>query len=114
MDEQNNDHPGKRFTGRDQKMSTTEQHLKRIQEKLQILLKQYAALQKENSRLIEELKNANQKTSVQQKNVEELKQQVSVLKLNTGEMSEADKKEFEKRINNYLKEIDRCIALLSE
>ena len=95
-------------------MSTTEQHLKRIQEKLQILLKQYAALQKENSRLIEELKNANQKTSVQQKNVEELKQQVSVLKLNTGEMSEADKKEFEKRINTYLKEIDRCIALLSE
>jgi len=114
MDEQNNDHPGKRFTGRDQKMSTTEQHLKRIQEKLQILLKQYAALQKENSRLIEELKNANQKTSVQQKNVEELKQQVSVLKLNTGEMSEADKKEFERRINNYLKEIDRCIALLGE
>lgn len=95
-------------------MSTTEQHLKRIQEKLQLLLKQHAALRKENSRLIEELKNANQKTSAQQKNVEELKQQVSVLKLNTGEMSEADKKEFEKRINNYLKEIDRCIALLSE
>lgn len=95
-------------------MSTTEQHLKRIQEKLQLLLKQHTALRKENSRLIEELKNANQKTSVQQKNVEELKQQVSVLKLNTGEMSEADKKEFEKRINNYLKEIDRCIALLSE
>lgn len=95
-------------------MSTTEQHLKRIQEKLQLLLKQYAALQKENSRLMGELKNANQKTSVQQKNVEDLKQQVSVLKLNTGEMSEADKKEFEKRINNYLKEIDRCIALLGE
>lgn len=95
-------------------MSTTEQHLKRIQEKLQLLLKQHAALQKENSRLIEELKIATQKTSAQQKNVEELKQQVSVLKLNTGEMSEADKKEFEKRINTYLKEIDRCIALLSE
>jgi len=29
-------------------------------------------------------------------------------------MSEADKKEFEKKINAYLKEIDRCIALLSE
>ena len=77
-------------------------------------MKQHAALQKENSRLFEELKMATQKTSAQQKNVEELKQQVSVLKLNTGEMSEADKKEFEKRINNYLKEIDRCIALLSE
>jgi hypothetical protein len=29
-------------------------------------------------------------------------------------MSEADKKEFEKRINGYIKEIDRCIALLGE
>ena len=29
-------------------------------------------------------------------------------------MSEADKKEFEKRINSYLKEIDRCIAMLSQ
>lgn len=95
-------------------MSNTEQHLKRIQDKLQQLLKQYAALQKENSRLIQELASAQQKISAYQKNTDELKQQVSVLKLSTGEMSEADKKEFEKRINGYLKEIDRCITLLGE
>ena len=95
-------------------MSNTEQHLKRIQDKLQQLLKQYAALQKENSRLIQELASAQQKIEAYQKNTDELKQQVSVLKLSTGEMSEADKKEFEKRINGYLKEIDRCIALLGE
>ena len=95
-------------------MSNTEQHLKRIQDKLQQLLKQYAALQKENSRLIQELASAQQKIEAYQKNTDELKQQVSVLKLSTGEMSEADKKEFEKRINGYLKEIDRCIALLGD
>ncbi|HQV61663.1 MAG TPA: hypothetical protein PLO70_00235 [Chitinophagaceae bacterium] len=95
-------------------MSNTEHHLKRIQDKLQQLLKQYAALQKENSRLIQELASAEQKIEAYQKNTDELKQQVSVLKLSTGEMSEADKKEFEKRINGYLKEIDRCIALLGE
>ncbi|HWR33284.1 MAG TPA: hypothetical protein VN451_07160 [Chitinophagaceae bacterium] len=95
-------------------MSNTEQHLKRIQEKLQQLLKQYAAIQKENSRLKEDLDTAQQKIAAQQKNAEELKQQVSILKLGTGEMNEADKKEFEKRINGYLKEIDRCIALLGE
>ena len=95
-------------------MSNTEHHLKRIQDKLQQLLKQYAALQKENSRLIQELASAQQKIAAYQINTDELKQQVSVLKLNTGEMSEADKKEFEKRINGYLKEIDRCIALLGE
>ncbi|MBK9381846.1 MAG: hypothetical protein IPN39_11000 [Chitinophagaceae bacterium] len=95
-------------------MSNTEHHLKRIQDKLQQLLKQYAALQKENSRLIQELASAQQKIAAYQINTDELKQQLSVLKLNTGEMSEADKKEFEKRINGYLKEIDRCIALLGE
>ena len=95
-------------------MSNTEQHLKRIQDKLQQLLKQYAALQKENSRLIQELASAQQKLTAYQKNTDELKQQVSVLKLSNGEMNEADKKEFEKRINGYLKEIDRCIALLGD
>ena len=95
-------------------MSNTEQHLKRIQDKLQQLLKQYTTVQKENNKLKEQLVSANQKTTAQQKNVDELKQQVSILKLNAGEMSETDKKEFEKRINNYVKEIDRCIALLNE
>ena len=95
-------------------MSTTEQHLKRIQEKLQQLLKQHAALMKENSKLREDLESARQKTLVQQKNADELKQQVSILKVSAGEMNEADKKEFEKRINGYLKEIERCIAMLGE
>ena len=95
-------------------MSNTELHLKRIQDKLQQLLKQYAALQKENSRLIQELASAQQKIAAYQINTDELKQQVSVLKLSNGEMNEADKKEFEKRINGYLKEIDRCIALLGD
>jgi chromosome segregation ATPase len=94
-------------------MSTTEQHLKRIQDKLQQLLKQHVALQKENSRLKEELDKSKQQTGQHNKNIDELKQQVNVMKLNAGEMSEVDKKEFEKRINSYLKEIDKCIALLS-
>ena len=95
-------------------MSTTEQHLKRIQDKLQQLLKQHAALQKENSKLKEELDTAKQKSVLHQKSTDELKQQVSILKVSAGDMSETDKKEFEKRINGYLKEIDRCITLLGQ
>lgn len=95
-------------------MSATEEQLKRIQEKLQQLLKQYAVVQKENSRLKEALQVAQEKVVAQQKQADELKQQVSILKVNAGEMSTADKKEFEKRINGYLKEIDKCIALLGE
>ena len=114
MDEQDYDNFGKRPSGRNQEMSTTEQHLKRIQDKLQQLLKQHATVQKENSKLKEELDAAQTKISVQQKSADELKQQVSILKVSAGDMSEADKKDFEKRINGYLKEIDRCITLLGE
>ena len=95
-------------------MSNTEQHLKRIQERLQLLLKGHTAVVKENKLRKEELSEAKQKVTTQQKSVDELKQQVSILKVSTGEMSEADKKDFEKRINGYLKEIDRCISMLGQ
>lgn len=95
-------------------MSTTEQHLKRIQDKVQQLLKSHSTLQKENSRLKEELDMARQQADLYRKNIDVLKQQVNVLKLGAVEMNETDKKEFEKRINSYVREIDRCIALLSE
>jgi cell division septum initiation protein DivIVA len=93
-------------------MNTAEQQIKRIHDKLQQVLKNYGAIQKENSRLKEELDLVSQKITAQNKIADELKQQVSILKLSNGEMNESEKKEFEKRINSYLKEIDRCIALL--
>ncbi len=95
-------------------MSSTEQHLKRIQNKLQLLLKEHIAVQKENAKLKEDLKDAEQKIVTQQKNMDQLKQQVSILKVTSGDMSAADKKDFEKRINGYLKEIDRCITMLGQ
>lgn len=95
-------------------MSDLEIQLKRIQDKLQQVLKDHSALQKENLRLKEELdKNRNQSFTNQQ-TIEDLKQQVDVLKITSGDWDPNDKKEFEKRINSYIKEIDRCIALLSE
>jgi len=95
-------------------MSDVEKQLKRIQDKLQQVLKDYAALQKENLRLKEELDKNRTQSFTNQQNIEDLKQQVEVLKITSGDWEEGDKKEFEKRINSYIKEIDRCIALLSE
>lgn len=95
-------------------MSFGEIQLKRIQDKLQVLLREYSTLQKENTALKEQLEKSDKQTKLLQTNIDELRQQVNVLKLNAGDMSEADKKEFEKKINAYIKEIDRCITLLSE
>ncbi len=95
-------------------MSDTEGQLKRIQEKLQQLLKQHSTLQKENQRLKEELHQNTKAVLVHQQNVDDLKQQVEVLKITSGNWEDADKKDFEKRLNLYVKEIDRCIAMLSD
>lgn len=81
---------------------------------MQQLLKEHAALEKSNQHLEKELETNKEQLSHQLKSVETLKQQVSVLKLNSGEMNDADKKEIEKRINTYIKEIDRCISLLGK
>jgi hypothetical protein len=37
-----------------------------------------------------------------------------VLKVTSGGLGAEDKKAMEKQINGYIREIDRCIALLTE
>lgn len=95
-------------------MAEFEIQLKRIQDKLQELLKQQVSLQNENLRLKKELEKSSKQALVFQQTISDLKQQVDVLKITSGNWDENDKKEFEKRINNYIKEIDRCVAFLSE
>ena len=88
-------------------MTELENKLKRIQDKLQLLLKQFASLQSENNRLKKELEKNTKNSFVYQQNIDDLKQQVAVLKITSGNWEETDKKDFEKRINAYIKEIDR-------
>jgi len=95
-------------------VSTTEQHLKRIQDKLQLLLKQHVILQKENQSLKEELGQLRKQAEEFNTLSETLRQRVEILKYNNGEMDETEKKQFEKRLNSYLKEIERCITMLSQ
>lgn len=95
-------------------MSNLEKNIKRINDKLQQLLKNYQFLQKDNQqqkKLIEELKQAKEKNEQQ---IAAMQQQVNILKAATGQMNADDKKYFEKSINQYIKEIDKCIGILSE
>ena len=82
--------------------------------KLQLLLKKYDSLKKENERLKKDLAEKEDAQNQYIEYVDELRQQVSILKASTSKMEEGDKKEFEKRINQYIKGIDKCIGLLSE
>jgi uncharacterized protein with PhoU and TrkA domain len=91
----------------------TDEQIKRISEKLQQLLKQQALLQKENLRLKQALENSEAENKTLREMTGALQQQVEILKISSGTWNEADKKDFEKRINQYLREIDQCIALMS-
>ncbi len=94
-------------------MSVTEL-VKRVQQKLQLRLKEISLLRKQTesqSRMIESLKQQQQEL---QNTIETLQQQNSILKAAAGGMNEQDKKQLEQTINKYLKDIDKCMALLSE
>ena len=95
-------------------MSPSELQLKRIQEKAQLLVKQYQQLQTENEQLRKEVRLFAEKQEAYKIKMETLEEKVAVLKTATGHLNDTDKKEIEKRLNHYLKEIDRCITMLSE
>ena len=93
---------------------SVDQQFTTLYEKIQSLLRQYNRLERENEKLREELEASKQREGATLGKVEELQSQISILKLAAGEMSEKDKKTFERQLNQYIKEIDKAIAYLSE
>jgi hypothetical protein len=95
-------------------MTQQETHLKRVHEKITLLVKQYLALQKENERLKDDLKKIQTRSEMISRDAEKIRQQADVLKLSGRGLEETDKRMLEKRLNQYVREIDKCIALLHE
>ena len=85
-----------------------------LYDKIQLLLKQHNRIKKENEQLKKELEQQKLLEHESKKNIDDLHQQISILKLAAGEMQDKDKKEFEKKINRYIKELDKTIAYLSK
>ena len=95
-------------------MTQPEIQLKRVHEKILLLLRQYQTLQKENERLKEDLKKLQVRGEVLTRDAEQSRQQADVQKLSGRGLEETDKRMLEKRLNQYVREIDKCIALLQE
>ena len=94
-------------------MDTGDQ-LKRINSKLVDVIKKYEHLQKENERLRIELVPSKQREIGLLEQIAVLEQKIMILKTGSGQMDDADKKDLDKKLHSYLKEIDRCISMLSE
>lgn len=95
-------------------MTQAELRLKRVHEKIGLLLKQHMALQRENQRLRDDLRKMLLRCENLTRDAEISRQQAEVSKLSGRGLEEADKKMLEKRLNQYVREIDKCIALMQE
>jgi len=87
--------------------------LAHLQEKLQLLIKQYGVMEKEN----QQLKLALSKQENQSKNLaEKLKEaqlQLTTSMMRPSEMNSTDKEKWVKQIDQYIKEIDTAIKNLN-
>jgi chromosome segregation ATPase len=95
-------------------MSETHEHIERIQQKLHLLLRQWNALRREFDKLQKENALLRQQAAGYQETISQLNRQVEVMQVTASTLTESDKKAMEKKINSYIREIDRCIALLTE
>ncbi|MFC4263360.1 hypothetical protein ACFOWM_10750 [Ferruginibacter yonginensis] len=88
-------------------------HIIQLQQKLQVLLKQYHTLLQQNSAQQQLIQTLQQQQQQQLQQIETLQQQQLVLKAAVDDLNDPEKKQLELQINRYIKTIDQCIALLS-
>lgn len=94
-------------------MKSIEEHISFINAKTQELLKKFAALKKENFALVLELEKFREKEMEFLNRIDTLEMQVGILKTSLGKLEDKEKKDLEKRINQYIKELDKCMILLN-
>jgi chromosome segregation ATPase len=93
-------------------MDNMQEQIQRIENKVQQLLKEYNSAQKEIQRLQKENEALTKQLHSQTEQANQLNQRADAQTLSGSKMEDKAKKDLEKRINTYLKDIDKCLALL--
>ena len=93
-------------------MSSGQQQLNRIEEKLASLIAQHQQTLRENQKLRKEQESHLSNQQALKTRVDELEIKIALLQSNETEGAQAARVALEKKINSYVKEIDRCIAIL--
>lgn len=116
MDKENKQYHRDKSGGRDQEIKSMgiNQDIERIESKLNLLLGKIKNLKKENENLRKELEiNQNEQVELKEK-IDQYKIKLSLQTPDKSGVSKESRSDLEKKINSYLKEIDRCIALLGD
>ena len=92
----------------------TENHISTIYNKLLPKLKRLAALEKENQQHKELIRQLTEKAEHNQQQLKNFQEQIYLLKAASNTLSPQEKAGLEQTINKYIREIDKCINILSE
>lgn len=94
-------------------MGVLSENIKQLNIKLQQLLKQYNSLVIQNEQQKKTIFTLKETTDQQKNKLDEMKQEQLILKASLDKMDETEKKQLEKKLNDYVRNIDKCISLLS-
>jgi regulator of replication initiation timing len=88
--------------------------LSRVSAKVNRLVKDHRTLQRENDRLRQELDRKSMALGEAMDRCAHLERQAGILQASAGTLDEDGKREIGRLIEQYVREIDRCIARLGE
>lgn len=94
-------------------MEVWEQQLKQLQQQVQQLLRKLAQLEKEQQQMQTELEAARTQHANMRHELEVTQLQQAILKASQQPLNGEEKKEMERRLQQYIGHIEQCIALLS-
>ncbi|MFN5421939.1 MAG: hypothetical protein ACK5AO_01620 [bacterium] len=95
-------------------MADANDHIKRIEEKLAALSLRIRSLKKENEKMRKELEEKTNECDLAINTAKQMELKLNVVKSNESNESKESRTALEKKINDYIKEIDKCIALLGD
>lgn len=96
-------------------MDVLAKQLHEIKAKVEKLAAANDALRSENIRLVNENKRLTETLDIQKNTIKDLEEYNKIIKIAGGlHLSKTDVREVKLKINDYIREIDRCIARLSE
>jgi len=85
-----------------------------IEYKLDLIMKQNKKLKKQMLELKTKNESLTAELQLKQKEKDELYKENQILLLNKGALRKQDSEKAKKNINDFIREIDKCIALLNE
>lgn len=97
-------------------MERVSQHIQSVAEKASKLIESYEECQSANADLRKELAALETVIKSKDEEIEALQDKIKILKLaqNISGDESGEKTEVKRKINEYIREIDRCIAMLND